>query len=166
MPNIHFEISIILQGKVKTPFSWAFQKDSELADVFNHHLQKMKETGTMSRMRQEVVQNVNKKVAGKVEDANALSFENVAFPFLVLLTGILLSFVQLGIEFLMFCKKKCACDPRPDDANIFEDDEESREIMEEISKLLRKKCSKPKNVKLLAEIKTIAMPGIKRHAKR
>ena len=126
----------------------------------------MKETGTFSKMKEEILRNNRKTDGGIVEDAHVVSLENVAFPFLVLLTGVSLAFVQLGIEFLMFFKKKCACDQRPINANVFEDDEESREIMEEISKLLRKNCSKPKNVKLLAEIRNISMPGIKRHAIR
>ena len=106
-----------MQGKVKTPLCWAFQKDSELAEVFNYHLQKMRETGTMSYMRQQF--NFNKKKdAGKVQDAHVLGFENVAFPFLALLTGVFLAFIQVGIEFVMCCKKKCAYDQDPDKANI------------------------------------------------
>ena len=103
MPLLYFYINYILQGKVKTPLCWAFQKDSELAEVFNYHLQKMRETGTMSYMRQQF--NLNKKRdARKLQDAHVLGFENVAFPFLALLTGVSLAFIQVGIEFVMFYK--------------------------------------------------------------
>ena len=69
--------------------------------MFNHHTQKMKESGTLSWLRQEIVQNFDKeKDASKVNDAHVLAFEKVAFPFLALLTGVMLSFVQLSSEFL------------------------------------------------------------------
>ena len=92
---------------MKAPFGWAFQKDSELVEMFNHHTQKMKERGTLSWLRQDIVQNFDKeKDASKVNDAHVLAFEKVAFPFLALLTGILLSFVQIASEFLTSYRKQ------------------------------------------------------------
>ena len=60
--------------------------------MFNHHTQKMKESGTLSWLQED---------ASKVNDAHVLAFEKVAFPFLALLTGVMLSLVQLSSEFLM-----------------------------------------------------------------
>ena len=69
-------------------------------DVQSSH-SKNEESGTLSWLRQEIVQNFDKeKDASKVNDAHVLAFEKVAFPFLALLTGVMLSFVQLSSEFL------------------------------------------------------------------
>ena len=77
--------------------------------MFNHHTQKMKETGTLSWLRQEIVQNFDmKNDASKVNDAHVLAFEKVAFPFLALITGVLLSCVQIASELLTsYSKQLC-----------------------------------------------------------
>ena len=125
----------------------------------------MGETGTLSRLREEIKRNFHrKKDAGIVQDANVVGFENVAFPFLALLIGISLAFVQLGLEFVMFFKKNCACNPNPEDANMTEDDE-SRQIIKKVSELLQKNSSKPKDMKLLSQIRAIAMSGINKTPK-
>ena len=78
--------------------------------MFNHHTQKMKESGTLSWLRQEIVRNFDKeKDASKVNDAHVLAFEKVAFPFLALLTGILLSFLQISSEFITsYGRQRCS----------------------------------------------------------
>ena len=59
------------------------------------------------------MQNFDKKKDGtKVNDAHVLAFEKVAFPFLALLAGILLSFVQIASELLIYYRKNCAGDDK------------------------------------------------------
>ena len=89
--------------------AWAFQKDSVLADVFNYHIHKMKATGNMDRFWLDLArkQNLNKDDT-KIQNVNDLGYENVAIPFVALLTGLLAAILHLGIESIVFCKRKYA----------------------------------------------------------
>ena len=74
----------------------AFQKNSQLIECFNHHLYRIIQSGVMSQINGRA-RSINKKF-NSIDDVVVLSYENVIFPSLVLLTGIALSISQLGIE--------------------------------------------------------------------
>ena len=80
-----------------------------LADVFNYHIHKMQATGNMDRIWQDLArkQNLNKDDT-KIQNVNDLGYENVAIPFVALLTGLLAAILHLGIESAVFCKRKFA----------------------------------------------------------
>ena len=89
--------------------AWAFQKESELLPIFNYHLEKLQQTGVMERLRQKMMQYpVGNTDASniQVQDSNGLGYEHVAFPFLALLFGLCLAFMQLGAETAITCKKQ------------------------------------------------------------
>ena len=81
----------------------------------------MKARGIFDRFWSEVErkQNMNKDDT-KVQNVNVVGYENVTFPFMALLTGLLAALLQLGIEFTVFSKKKY-----PDDNAIKSNDENS-----------------------------------------
>ena len=74
----------------------AFQKDSQLVECFNHHLHRMIQSGVMSQINGRA-ETVNNKY-NSIDDAIVLSYENVIFPSLILLTGLVLSVSQLAME--------------------------------------------------------------------
>ena len=67
----------------------------------------MQETGKMDLFWQEVErkQNMNKGDT-KIQNVIVVGYENVAFPFLALLTGLFAALLQLGIEVAVFFKRK------------------------------------------------------------
>ena len=81
--------------------AWAFQNDSELLSVFNYYLHQMQETGVMDKLRRAIVGR--QKNADEVLDVIVLGYEDLAIPFMVLLTGIGVAFIQLGIEAVKKC---------------------------------------------------------------
>ena len=136
---------------------WAFQKDSDLADMFNYHLLKMQEVATLDRLRQEIEhKHKSNSDASQIHSAAGLGFENVAFPFMALMMGFLMASVQFGIELVLFYKNRCM-----DGVNqTNEDDSKSKEakgIIEDIYDLLLEKHSKPQDIWFLSKIKTLAL---------
>ena len=93
-----------LTDEVVSPLAIAFQEESELRELFNHHLLKMIESG--------VVKAITKKwlflpdEVFELHDPAVLGFNNVAFPFLVLLFWIVCSLVLSLIEHLFRLLKK------------------------------------------------------------
>ena len=147
------------QEKNKKPAAWAFQKNSELVDLFNHHLHKMQETGTLDRLWKQIEIKIKKgNDAPKIQEANALGYRNVSVPFSALLTGIIAAIVLLGVETIIFCKGKYA-----DDVSMPDEDEDyyskgAAQIIYEINMLLLQNHSKLKDLTLLSKIKTLATP--------
>ena len=89
------------------PLAWAFEKDSEFVSIFNYHIQKMQLSGIMARYWQEVERKLNINIDDtKIQNVIVLGYENVAFPFLALLTGLFAALLQFGIEVAVFCKRK------------------------------------------------------------
>ena len=93
-----------------------------------------------------------KKDTTGVQEADVLGFENLVFPFLTLFIGIVFAFAQLAIELMLFYKKSCN-----NKTNFPHNEHNSKEIIEEVSKLLKKYARKPKNENLLAQIRTLVM---------
>ena len=101
------------------------------------------------------MRNYNKKKdTTRAQEADVLGFENLVFPFLTLFIGIVSAFAQLAIERILFCKRSCK-----NKTNILNNDEKSRKIIEEISNLLQKHATKPKNENLLAQIRSLVIYG-------
>ena len=128
--------------------AWAFQKDSELVGVFNYHIHKMQATGNMNRFWQEIERKrKSNKYATKMQEIHVVGYENVAFPFLALLTGLLIAFLQLGIEMAVFCKRKYA-----DNANQSSDESsihrEAMLVLKEVCDMLQENNSNTKDIKL------------------
>ena len=99
------------------------------------------------------MRNFNKKKdTTRAQEADVLGFENLVFPFLTLFVGIVSAFAQLAIEMIMFCKRSCK-----NKTNILSNDEKSRKIIEEISNLLQKHATKPKDENLLAQIRSLVI---------
>ena len=121
--------------------AWAFQKDSELVGVFNYHIHKMQGTGNMDRFWQEMERKrKNNKYATKVQEVNVVGYENVAFPFLALLAGLFAALLQLGIEFVVFCKRKYADIPNQS-SDESSTPRESRLIIKEFGDMLQENNS-------------------------
>ena len=74
----------------------AFQRNSQLLECFNHHLLKMIQSGVMSQINGRA-ETINEKF-NSIDDAVVLSYQNVIFPSLVLLTGLVISVSQLAME--------------------------------------------------------------------
>ena len=94
----------------------------------------MQQTGIIHRLRQKFIGEHNRDTdASKIQaqEMNGISYENVAFPFLALLSGICVALLQLGIETAIICKKKCSDDE--EQSNEHEStSEEAKEIIDEI----------------------------------
>ena len=84
---------------MSSPTGWGLQKDSELLEFVNYHLIKMTETGIVNRFRRDA-ESGEREGPAALERVVVLGFENVAFPFLALLTGLAVAFMQFGIEII------------------------------------------------------------------
>lgn len=100
-----------LQERIRVSLAWGFQKRSELLPVFNYYLHKMQQTGLVDRMLHKFIGNSKMNTdATTIPDINVLGYQNVAFPFLALLTGLLVAPMLLGIEIVIIRHKTCAND--------------------------------------------------------
>ena len=95
----------------------------------------------MDLLWQEVERKQNmKKDDTKIQNTNVLGYENVAFPFLALLTGLFAALLQLGIEFVVFCKRKYADIPNQS-SDESSTPRESRLIIKEFGDMLQENNS-------------------------
>ena len=81
--------------------AWAFEKESELLPLFNYYLEKLQQTGVMDRLRQKMMhfpRGNTDSLKLQVQGINGLGYEHVVLPFLALMIGLCLAFVQLGAE--------------------------------------------------------------------
>ena len=86
----------ILTDEVPISAAFAFQKGSEFLHLFNHFLKKMMEAGIIFKINKDM--SKRKIIDYEVEPAVTLGFENLAFPFLVLLGGLSLAVVMSCCE--------------------------------------------------------------------
>ena len=68
----------------------------------------MQATGNVDRFWQEAERKQNLNKDDKIQNAHVVGYENVAFPFLALLTGLFAALLQLVIEVAAFSKKQYA----------------------------------------------------------
>ena len=153
--------NLVLQGSISEPSAWAFQKDSELVDLFDYHLHKMKEIGMRDRLWQEVEKKpIMNQDSINGQGHNAIGYENVAFPFIELLIGLFSASMLLVIEAAIFYKKSISGNLRQSN----DEDRTSREahdMVNEIYALLLENHLKPRDIKLLSTIKKLALADTK-----
>ena len=81
--------------------AFGLRKDSELRDIFNYYLLKMEQSGFMDALHQKWLENPytsNARISSGSEDAFALGYDNVMFPFLGLSFGLVASVVMSLLE--------------------------------------------------------------------
>ncbi len=100
-----FEALTDFNNMIKTSLHLGFPKKSELTELFNFHLAKLMQSGTLEKIEQEwLKQNKPKDDMSTrifVEDGKALGSKNLIFPGLTLVTCIILAFFMAGCELLM-----------------------------------------------------------------
>ena len=81
-----------------------------MVECFNYHLQKMKENGIFNQLllkRQAINRNFN-----TIDDGVTLTYENVIFPCLIIVGGIIISVCQWAMENIWFRVKGKFFTPR------------------------------------------------------
>ena len=145
---------------MRRPCSWAFQKDSELLSIMNYHLVKLREDGILQKLDQRFIRNCNSTrnvfdVSDKLNHENeGLSYEEVNFPFLALLTGICLALLLAGFERMLHSKMKSM----QDEEKLKEDEsasEDEKDIIDDIHYLLLENHSKLGRNNFLSKVRTI-----------
>ena len=67
----------------------------------------MQEVATLDRLRREIERKHKRNTdSSHIQNVTGLGFENVAFPFAALVIGFIMSFVQLGMEAILFFKNR------------------------------------------------------------
>jgi ABC-type amino acid transport substrate-binding protein len=95
-------VALKLSDSISGTIAWAFQKDSEFVDIFNHYLHKMQEYGIMDKMSKDWNDKATTYVG--TADSVSLGFENTLFPFLLLFGGMLSAMGLVLIEALFRAK--------------------------------------------------------------
>ena len=115
----------------------------------------MQQTGVIDRLRQHFIGDRNGDTgASKIQNLQGLGYDSVVLPFLALLTGLCVAFMQLGIETVIICKKKCLADQEHSN----EDDstsEEAKEIIDDIYDLLLENHCKLEYIKFLSKMRML-----------
>ena len=156
--QFHKHISSIYdtQEKIRYPEAWAFQKESELLPIFNYGLQKMQQTGVMDRLRLKYLGDHSSHTGtAMTQDSIGLGYENVAFPFMALLGGLCLAFIQIGIEITFMCMKKCSFDEEQSEEDG-SPSEEANDAIDEIYDLLRENHCKAEDLKFLSKMRELS----------
>ena len=83
--------------------SYALPKHSELIGLFNHHLGKLKEAGVMHNIRQrwfgaKLAMTKREQEEDESRGAEVLGYENVAFPFIAVFTGLGMAMILSLVE--------------------------------------------------------------------
>ncbi len=87
--------------------AFGLRRDSELADLFNFHLQKMEEDGVMARIKDEWLLRADAQFW--LEEAGSLGFDMVTWPFSVVGGGAVVAialFLPGEVFWRLFCKRK------------------------------------------------------------
>ena len=90
------------QDALSGPIAWAFQNNSEFVDCFNYHFRRMDEGGLLSQLEKTIYVNRMYDEAPDKNDMSSimLGYENVAFPCLVLLLGLVVAIFHLMAEWM------------------------------------------------------------------
>ena len=136
--------------------AWAFQRESELVPIFKYYLAKMQQTGVIDRLRQKCMHNHNGDTgASKIQDLEGLGYESVVLPFLALLTGLCVAFMQLGIETVLICKKKYLADQEHSNED-FATSGEAKDIIDDIYDVLLENHCKLEDIKFLSKMRMLS----------
>ena len=94
-------VALDIKEYVNLHVSIAMQKDSEFAELFDHHIIEMQESGLLNRIRHRWIYKANQDY-GMAEPAS-LSIQNIMFVFACIAFGIVLAAYIILAEW--FCKK-------------------------------------------------------------
>ena len=77
-----------------------------MLEFFNYHLIQRTETGVINKLRRDAERGEAEgdRAMLALDNVVVLGYENVAFPFLALLSGLAVGFIQLGVETINICK--------------------------------------------------------------
>ena len=142
---------------MKDEVGLSFQKDSEMVGIFNYYLRKTQENGIMRILEQKMgIIPQTDKLSHDIKE-NGLGYENVAFPFSILLIGILASILLIVIEALRFWKKNKNEHEKYDDTRRSKKEmytaRESEEVVEKIDRLHLRNHFKKDNIGLLCKLR-------------
>ena len=102
---------ILPQDGLRGPLAWAFQRDSEFVELFNYHFQKMDEGGLLNQLQKTIYNKETHEDKCNVQMIT-IGYENVAFPCLVLITGLIVALLYSMAEWQwVWMKKKLANKP-------------------------------------------------------
>ena len=82
-------VALNIQDRVPISDAYAFQKCSEFLFMFNHFLKKMHESGVIDQMNRDW--SLREEMEFEINPAVTLGYENVAFPFMILVGGLLIA---------------------------------------------------------------------------
>ena len=91
-------IGLKIEEAIKQHKSIGLQRDSEFTELFNYHILKLFEMGVMHRLMQKYVINNNEEYG--IAEPITLGYENLFFPFGIILLGAILSVVAIIGEFI------------------------------------------------------------------
>lgn len=137
--------------------AWAFQKESELLQIFNYYLDKLQQSGVIDRLRKKFIGDSSQNTdASKMQNIIELSLEDVSFPFVALLTGLCVAFMQLAMETMLICKNKCTHEEEKSHQDDEITSEEAKKIIEDIHDLLSENHLKLGGKKFLSQVKIMS----------
>lgn len=115
----------------------------------------MQETGIIEKLRQTYIGNSN----GDTDTSNihdeyiqVLGYEDVLFPFLALLAGLCVAFIQLGIEIAVKCKDNRSARKEQSNEDVYPS-ESTKEIINDIYDNLITHHSKPDDTNFLLKMR-------------
>ena len=97
-------IELQLQDKISVPLAMAFPKGSEIEPIVSYFMLKLKETGLMSKMKQDwgLGRGRQRNRWEEIQErGTVLGFENLSFPFFILGFGIASSTVLSVLEIIL-----------------------------------------------------------------
>ena len=98
-------VALKIQDRVQISDAFAFQKGSEFLPMFNHFLRKMHESGIIDKMNQDW--SKREEIDFDLDPTVTLGYENVAFPFTILLGGLSFACIVTLFERAFTAIKKC-----------------------------------------------------------
>ena len=136
---------------------WALRKESELLQIFNYHLDKIRLSGVADRLQQKFLGDLSfddTTSKTKVQDMTGteLRYEDVLFPFMALLAGICMALLQLGMETVVMCKKKYTDDGKHSEEDTSKS-KQAEEIIDDIYVLLKENHDELGGIKFLIKMR-------------
>lgn len=87
-----------LPETLRSPTSAGLRKDSEFYEIFSFYSLKMRQSGIVNKMVTNLFADEERAKRSFVFEAQALNYESLLFPFLVLIIGVILCFSTLALE--------------------------------------------------------------------
>lgn len=108
-----------LEDSPLIPQALIFTKDSEFLPIFNHMQQRMRESGILNNALNTINSRGPRDTYSAGADgaqAFAIRYENVFFPFVVLLFGVVISMGILIFESMQACKRAASVSAESSDS--------------------------------------------------